>query len=120
MSKKVTSKKKTSKSVIDLPKERKFVDQYDLDKIELADVKEELAKARVVIAQKDIMVLELKIKHLEAQKQKLADALNTANSKHGDSRKERQDLLKSLASKYELKSEVWGYNPLTGEVHEQE
>lgn len=97
----------------------------ELTKIELIDTKEENARLKLELKRKelerlayDVKIFHMNIKIKEYEKALQQHEIGAAEKAHDDLKIERRNLLKEFAKKHKVKSEVWGYDPLTGEIIE--
>lgn len=87
-------------------------------KIENLDLKRQLKKKDIdeIVYKQKILQMNSQINELE-KRLKQHDMSSTEKAED-DAKQERRELLKSLATKHKVKAEVWGYDPLTGEIIE--
>ena len=97
----------------------------ELMRVDLLDTKEENARLAVELKKKDLERLsyDIKLFHMNVKIKEYEKALQhheigAAERMHEDLIQARRNLLKELAKKHKVKTEVWGYDPLTGEIIE--
>ena len=97
----------------------------ELTAVELADTKEEVAAHKAKIKQcgadelhYKLLLLQKDIKINQLEKALQSHEVTVAKQKREELAQARRDLLKEYAKKHKIKTERWGYDPLTGEIIE--
>jgi len=102
----------------------KYLDDVELECILNADLQEQLSAEKKNCADRDLKLVEARIRALELEF-KIARFEQTTcrdrvvfldNSTNGR-KEERKQLLKSIAKKYSIEGS-WGYDPKSGLIHE--
>ncbi len=97
----------------------KSFNDKELAEINRLDMAEELARAKIKIAEHSVTILNLKAKLLSIE---IRDFNQTVVDLKGDEsklREERQSFLKTMQKKHKLK-DGWGFDPISGALKESE
>jgi hypothetical protein len=95
----------------------KSLNDKELSAIELASLKEQLAKQELITCNLEIKVLDLQMKNVSLTMMQKKNDLENLRNAEANARMNRAETLKLIAKKKALK-EGWGYNPDTGEIIE--
>lgn len=101
--------------------------ELELLKLQEIEAREQVISKDLELLRKDVTIIDYKIdglglraKLLEKEKAEKRQAVSSAELRKEDAVKTRRELLQSYAKKYKIKSDTWGYDPETGEIHRGE
>lgn len=101
--------------------------ELELLKLSEIEARESLAEKEIQLIKQQVTCIDYKVnslglqaKLLEKEKLDKKQAIQASESRKEDIVKTRRDLLKSYATKYKIKSDTWGYDPETGDIHRGE
>ncbi len=109
-------KKKQREQILTELEISKFDLYNEKEKNRQAELKEEVSKKEIVSLQRQVLLA--KVDLLNAKELLLKVQLDQLKLKHENSRKEFQLFRKTLTEELKLKSDKWGFNPITGEIIE--
>lgn len=95
----------------------KSLTDKELAEINRLDMAEELARARIKIAEQTVTILTLKSRLIATEIREANQALVGLKSAESHTRSERQNVLKIVQKKHKL-ADGWGFDPVSGEIKE--
>jgi hypothetical protein len=95
----------------------KTLNDKELAEINRLDMAEELARAKIKIAEHGVTILTLKSKLLSIEIRDMNEALGEMKNAETNAKLERQNFLKTMQKKHKLK-DGWGFDPTSGALKE--
>lgn len=97
----------------------KSFNDKELAEINRLDMAEELARAKIKIAEHSVTILNLKAKLLSIEIRDFNQTVVDLKGEESKLREERQSFLKTMQKKHKLK-DGWGFDPISGALKESE
>ena len=97
----------------------KNLNDKELAEINRLDLAEELARAKIKIADHSVTILNLKARLLSVEIRDMNQTIVDLKNSEARLREERQSFLKTMQKKHKLK-DGWGFDPISGALKENE